>query len=118
MESKPKIGPALFFCVQGRVLFHGCTLDEAESYGDFMNYPYSHDEIWRRSYKRLFNVDFDYFPRGRVVYRKTDDTYIIYYDSCMEEYIKKVSDRYEGNKIAFGYDEHYKCHTCNEEYVL
>lgn len=116
-ESK-KLGPALFFCVDGELLFHGCSLDNGEPYGDFLNYPYSHFKIWEKYYECIFYVDFDYYPRGRVVYRKTDDTYLIYYDKCMEPFIGTVLKKYAGKKIEIGYDEHYQCNLCNEDYVF
>lgn len=111
------VGPALFFCVNGTLLFHGCALESAEPYGPFLNYPYSHDKVWRRCYGLKYKVDFDYYPRGRVVYRKTDDTYLIYYDVCMEPWIRSVMQKYAGKKIVLGYDEHYQCHLCNADYV-
>ena len=112
------IGPALFFCVDGELLFHGCSLDKGEPYGDFLNYPHSHYKIWENNYELKYYVDFDYYPRGRVVYRKTDDTYLIYYDKCMEPFIEKVTKKYVGKKMEIGYDEHYQCHLCNEYYVV
>ena len=118
---KPKssqIGPALFFCVNGELLFHGCSLDEAESYGIFLNCPHSHYDIWNIYYESKYDVEFDYFPRGRVVYRGSDDTYLIYYDKCMEPYIDSVTIKYAGKKIELGYDEHYQCHICNNNYAM
>ena len=113
-----QIGPALFFFVKGELLFHNCTLETAEAYGDFLNYPLSHFDVWDEFYGGKYNVDFDYYPRGRVVYRKNDDTYLIYYDRCMESVIGHVAEKYEGKKIELNYDEHYQCHLCNEYYVI
>ena len=120
MSCDNSIGPALFFCVDGFLLIHGCSLDEAEAYGDFLNYPHSHYKIWEKHYESKYNVEFDYYPRGRVVYRKTDDTYLIYYDKCMEPFIETVAKKYDGKgkKAILGYDEHYQCHMCNEDYVM
>lgn len=111
-------GPALFFCAEGMLLFHGCSLAEGEKYGDFLNYPRSHYDVWDERYFEKYGVDFDYFPRGRVVYRKTDDTYLIYYDKCMEADAEEVIRLYEGRNVETGYDEHYQCHMCNSDYVL
>ena len=113
-----EIGPALFFYVNGEFLFHGCSLNKGELYGDFVNYPYSHYGIWEKNYKQKYHVDFDYYPRGRVVYRKTDNSYLIYYDKCMEPFIEKVIEKYAGKNIVVGYDEHYQCHFCNKNYVV
>ena len=112
-----KIGPALFFCVNGELIFHGCNLEDAELYGAFSNFPHSHYDIWNDNYEQKYGVEFDYYPRGRIVYRISDNTYLIYYDKCMESYIDLVVEKYAGNKIETGYDEHYQCHMCNADYV-
>jgi len=108
----------LFFCVNGQFLVHGCELADAEPYGDFLNYPYSHHDIWNKNYRRQYGVDFDYYPRGRVVYRKSDDTYLIYHDRCVEPFIESVAERYVGKNVVITYDEHYQCHLCNRNYVI
>ena len=111
-------GPALFFFVNGDLILHSCSVAEGEDYGDFVNYPHSHFEIWEQNYQTKFNVDFDYFPRGRVVYRKSDDIYLIYYDKCMEPFMEQIIRKYEGVKFSLGYDEHYQCHNCNDDYAF
>ena len=113
-----KIGPALFFCVNGELLFHGCSLEDGEPYGIFSNYPHSHYDIWNNNYEQKYGVEFDYYPRGRVVYRSSDDTYLIYYDKCMESHIHLVTHKYLGKKIETGHDEHYQCRNCNKKYVI
>ena len=118
MNQNNLIGPSLFFCVNGELLFHFTSLEESEEYGDFYNYPYSHFQIWVKYYEEKYNVDFDYYPRGRVVYRKTDDTYLIYYDPCMEKDINKVIIKYKYKKIKLCHDEHYQCHLCNDDYII
>ena len=111
-------GPALFFYANGNLLFHGCEIKDGENYGEFVNFPHSHYKIWENNYLKNYGVDFDYYPRGRVVYRKTDDTFLIYYDKCMESAISEVTLKYHGEKFILDYDEHYQCHNCNEDYVV
>ena len=118
MNQNNQIGPSLFFCVNGKLLFHYTNLKHSEKYGDFYNYPYSHFQIWMKYYEEKYKVDFDFYPRGRVVYRITDDTYLIYFDPCMEKYINKVVSKYSDKKIELCHDEHYQCHQCNEDYIL
>lgn len=108
----------LFFYVEGNFLFHGCKLNGAETYGDFLVYPESHMDVWDKEYWGTYGVDFDYYPRGRIVYRKTDDTFMIYYDRCIGEEIQKLVDRYDGVRVLLDYDEHYQCHICNLDYVI
>lgn len=70
----------LFFIVQNDLLLHSCMLDEGESYGDFLNYPLSHDKVWQEYYQKKYHVDFDYYPRGRIIYNKREQRYVLYYD--------------------------------------
>lgn len=91
-------GPSIFFYANNNVLFYRCSLAKGEMYGDFINYPHSHDDIWRKNHQQKFLVEFDYYPRGRVVYRQTDDTYLIYYDKCMESVISLIAKQYPNKK--------------------
>ena len=113
---KDQVG--LFFYVNGRFLFQGVDLEVAESYGKFLVYPESHYDIWEKHYEYQYQVDFDFYPRGRVVYKKTEDTYIIYCDQCIEKEIVKLKAQYTGKKVVLELDEHYQCHMCNEFYVV
>ena len=106
----------LFFYVQGKFLIHGCSLEEAENYGDFLIYPDSHFEIWEKHYEEQYGVDFDFFPRGRVVYCKSEKRFWLYYDNCVGEDIKILSDTYYDAAVSLVYDEHYQCHRCNLTY--
>ena len=117
-DKRVEMGVGLFFFVNGKFLIHKCSLNKAEEYGDFIVYPNSHYEIWDKYYFENYGVDFDYFPRGRVVYRKKDDTYIIYYDNCIGDKIKRIKEIYSGKNTLLELDEHYQCHMCNEDYVL
>ena len=83
----------LFFYIpnQKNFLIHKCENNEAEKYGDFLNYPDSHMEIWDKYYYKKYKVDFDYYPRGRVVYNLSEDTYYIYHDICIKD-LNKILD--------------------------
>lgn len=108
----------LFFYVQGEFLIHGCSLEEAENYGDFLVYPDSHFEIWDKFYYEKYGVDFDFFPRGRVAYCKNEKKFLLYYDTCIGEGIQRLIDVYYDSKVILVYDEHYQCYKCNHAYCL
>ena len=112
-------GPALFFYVKGELLFHSCAMDEGEPYGIFVNYPQSHLKVWDGRYKSLYKTAFDYFPRGRVVYRKDQDLFMIYHDPCMDEVTctSLFEPIYGGHNYCLKTDEHYQCHNCNRNYI-
>jgi len=107
----------LFFYINGKFLVHGCDLEDAEHYGDFLVYSDSHFEVWEKHYAKRYHVDFDYFPRGRVAYRKTDGVFQILYDKCLDAVIQEFAKGYTA-PVTLGYDEHYQCHKCNPHYVI
>lgn len=107
----------LFFIVRGEILLHCCKIEEAEPYGNFLNYPHSHDKIWREHYQRKFGVDFDYFPRGRIVYNKAKQQNTLYYDGCIEDEVKEMLSRFSEGNCIISRDEHYQCHKCCAGYV-
>ena len=109
----------LFFAVNGRLLLHSCELCDAEDDGLFLGYPPSHMEIWNRLYYNAYKVDFDYYPRGRIIYRKSDDTFLLYRDRCITNgQLKEITDALGERNVEMGFDEHYVCQKCNEEYCF
>lgn len=116
----PMIG--LFFYVEGKLLAYKVALEDAEVYGDFLTSPVSHDTVWHKGVGLNRPVDFDYFPRGRVVYNKKQEKYIVYIDRCLDtpEHIAEILKAFGlvdcQQTIAF--DEHYQCHRCNKEYFV
>ena len=107
----------LFFYVHGEFLFHKCSLDEAEEYGDFLIDPEGHSEVWDREYADRYGVDYDFFPRGRIAYRRSDRKFRILYDRCIGDDIQILVDTYDSEDVELGHDEHYQCHGCNHNYI-
>lgn len=119
LKDNPMDTVGIFFYAKDRLIFHKCMLKDAEEYGDFLIYPYSHDEIWEKHYKKIYNVDFDYYPRGRIVYNTAEKSFWIYKDKCIASLIllSTIINNLGGiNKGELKTDEHYVCHKCNEEY--
>jgi hypothetical protein len=108
----------LFFVANGTLLLHKCAISEAEPYGDFLNYPESHDKVWRREHYKQYRVDFDYFPRGRIVYNRVAGTYSLYHDACITDMAESLVELYPRGKCTAALDEHYQCHICNPDYVM
>ncbi|MGN0169145.1 MAG: hypothetical protein ACI39H_00090 [Lachnospiraceae bacterium] len=121
-ENQNRGNVGLFFFIHGNFVFAGCSLSEAEQYGDFLVYSESHYHVWEK-YMRLkykeneMEVDYDFFPRGRVVYNKAEDLFIIYYDRCVEDNINRITRAYSDYHYITERDEHYCCHKCNKNYV-
>lgn len=106
-----------FFFVNNKFLIHKCTNEEAEKYGDFLNYPESHFDIWEKHYSTKYHVDFDYFPRGRVVFNIKENCYYIYHDKCITN-LSEIIKEYKNENYKVSLDFHYQCKNCNKNYVI
>jgi len=119
LAIKGRVG--LFFVVNGVLLPHTCPLLDSESYGDFLTYPESHDDVWQREYYRKYHVDFDYYPRGRVVYNQKVKIFTMFIDRDLDkpEILAEIIHSFglDGSGCKVDYDEHYQCHICNEKYT-
>lgn len=107
----------IYFIANDALLLHTCSLEDGEAYGDFINYPDSHDTIWQRDYYRRYHFDFDYFPRGRIIYNKLKNRYMLFYDACVISEAETLRNRYPKGKCIVELDEHYQCHMCNNNYI-
>lgn len=111
--NESKVGA--FFIVNGDILSNEVDVRDGESYGDFVNYS-SHWDLWRaaqRYYPALKNIEYDTFPRGRVVYNSKTRKYIIYIDPKLnnEIDIDLIADRFDlraGSYVIDDSDEHYQ----------
>ena len=74
-------------------------------------------EIWDKYYYKKYKVDFDYYPRGRIIYNVKEKIYYVYYDKCLEEIIHNLNIIPKNEKVKLLYDFHYKCHKCNKNYI-
>ncbi len=104
----------VFFIVNGKTLLHTCGHDQAEVYGMFLNYPLSHDEVWRKEHRKQYAVDFDYYPRGRILYDMEHNITRIFHDRCIENEAINIASDYEFVELLL--DEHYQCHQCHAKY--
>jgi len=95
----PSIG--IFWLIQSAgtaVLFtQRSALEDAEAYGDCLTHPVGHYELWERlqavpihSFKKrrlpiaIRSTEYEQFPRGRIVYEKPSDTFVIYADAKLQ----------------------------------
>ena len=106
----------IFFVVDNKPLIHCCSLEESEQTEYFCNFPFSHYDIWNLFYINKYKVDFDYYPRGRIIFDKTLNIFRIFYDPCAEEFGKSIIKKYDKN-CRLELDEHYSCHNCLRGYV-
>ena len=119
--TQPKVG--IFFFINGAFLFDSVPLDQGELYGDTIGFS-GHYDFWelmipQNTTERLFKShDYDYFPRGRVVYFQKIKRFKLYADSCMKQAdIEEVVATFELPTYQLARDEHYQCASCNQNYV-
>jgi hypothetical protein len=92
-NSQPRVG--IFWVAQKRngvakLITAGCPLEQAEPYGDFLTYGRGHYDVWT-AWRRNKTIDADHraivrsceyedWPRGRIVFDRSKDRYILYAD--------------------------------------
>ena len=122
----PKVG--IFYVIDGKLVPDTTPTKEADDYGDFKTHVTPHYKFWallkRFVFPKYKDLDYDYFPRGRVVYKKVEDRYSIYLDKCVMKDKKMVAQikkefnlPYNKCKVLVGFDYHYQCKKCNPKYV-
>lgn len=124
-ESRaPKVGP--FYVIDGAVFsdydeIRDITPINGKSDSDNNHYDYY--KLLRQFMPELKEYDYDYYPRGRVIYDTKNDTYNIFIDKCINknDIIEEIISEYylpkDKVKITDN-DEHYKCHLCNDNYSI
>lgn len=101
----------LFFYCREKLEVFSIPIEHAEKYGDFLIYPYSHDEIWEKYLRKKYRRDYAYYPRGRIVFNEKDAQYWVYSDRCIPRFELETMVKHLGEYI-FKEDEHYVCHKC------
>jgi hypothetical protein len=74
----PQVG--IFWILPAGLLAFGVPYTAGEKYGDFLNTPDGHYETWEELRKVSGKLPEDYiaYPRGRIVYRITDQKFLVY----------------------------------------
>lgn len=111
----------LYFYAYGNLLIDAVDLDNAELYGECKIGGSSHYDVWSEKYENMYKKPYDYFPRGRVVYKVKEDKFIVYADKCIAENgIKNIITTFglaNSNVDLDRTDAHYVCKKCNKYYL-
>lgn len=119
----PEVGP--FYFIDGVVYSSGEPVRDLEpSLIGTVDSDETHYDYWK-FYQSVFgsrNLDYDYYPRGRVVYDSKSDKYYLYADPCIrkdQNSLNKIIDEFNlpSGKVVVRDDDHYRCHNCNPEYI-
>jgi hypothetical protein len=119
------VNVGIFFKVANDFLVDAVPLEAGEPYGDAVQHGghYDFHELLRPAVptERLFKAhDYDYYPRGRVVYFPKRRVFALYADPCMTPgQINRVIDLFGlgGQTVELTNDEHYRCSRCNKSYL-
>ncbi len=107
----------LFFYAEQHWLIHTCSFRQAEEHNGFLNYPFSHEVIWEQLYFKKYHTDFDFYPRGRIIYDRQSKTYRVFHDICIKTEAAQFITAYSPERVLLLLDEHYQCHQCNRNYI-
>lgn len=113
-----KVG--LFFYVNEALLVDLVDIGYAQLYGEFKIGKNSHDKVWDEKYYKIYKKPYDYFPRGRVVYKYKENKFVLYADKCIDDNgIKEIINTFKleiNNTEIDRSDDHYVCKVCNKYY--
>ena len=95
--------------------------ENAVYFGDFGQVDSDHFDRWesyRKEYK-LPDVEYDYYPRGRVMFNSRIHKYVVVCDACIAsdpELRNELCSAYNlpSEKVVWDTDEHYTCFQCDE----
>jgi hypothetical protein len=119
------VNVGIFFKVANDFLIDVVPVEESEPYGDALQYGGHFDfheclHPAAPSERRFKAHDYDYYPRGRVVYFPKRNTFTLYVDPCLTpDDIKWIINLFglDGQTMEVAKDEHYRCSRCNGSYL-
>lgn len=115
----------IFFKVADSFIVDSVALEAGEPYGDAIQYGghYNFHEKYEPStvQEHRFRLhDYDYYPRGRVVYFPKRNTFILYRDPCLtDDDVQQIVGLFGLVKqpVEVADDEHYRCAGCTTSYL-
>lgn len=115
--SEPHLG--IFWLVDGKLLIESAPLSKCEEYGDHLNFPGSHIDVWEQWLqigKAPAQSEYEEFPRGRTMYSTGTNTFTLLADRCIlkrKDLIATIKDELRLPKqTSLGTDPHYRCFHC------
>lgn len=107
-----KVG--IFWFANGKLISDFKEVEYSEG-GQYVNYPYSHFDMWDKLKPYGEKGDFATYPRGRVLYDSFGKEMKIFIDKCITK--KQVRELATFVKLdayvwKIYYDQHYSCDNC------
>ena len=117
--KEPRLG--IFWLVRDTLIFDSIPLSESEPepYSTHRTHPRSHVDVWE-GWRVVGKVppesEYEEFPRGRLIYDTTNQSFTILADRCIlgrKELIGRIKEELHlPKKTAVGTDPHYRCFDC------
>jgi len=103
------------------MLAQGCRLADAEPYGDCLTFPDGHYEVWthwrrigppdRALARTVGETEYDEWPRGRIVFDRAIDRFIIYVDRRItsQDLTGRIVEHFRlpKDRVIIRHDQHY-----------
>lgn len=107
------------------ILVDATSLAEAEPYGDFLTHPRGHYQVWTRWQKKrsapgasrsnlhaIADHEYEFFPRGRIVYNIVTREFTLYVDRRLQQdaTIARIAREFRlaASTFTVRSDEHYR----------
>jgi len=115
--TEPRLG--IFWLVDGKLLIDSAPLSECEEYGDHLNYPRSHIDVWeqwKQAGDAPAETEYEEFGRGRVLCDRQGGNFTLLADTHILKRRRLIAtikaELHLPKQIALGTDPHYRCFTC------
>lgn len=117
LRAEPHVG--IFWLFRGEVLFDTTPLSEAETFGDFRIHSGNHISVCERfRLARMVppEIEYEEYPRGRVVFDSKSKLFNLLADRCIlrrKDILAKIKKQMHLPKTTVeGTDSHYRCFSC------
>jgi hypothetical protein len=118
-----KVG--IFFKIESKFLIDTVDVENGEPYGEALQHGGHYD--FHQSFnpslpheRRFLLHDYDYYPRGRVVFFPKTNKFVLYADPCLSANdIQQVMNLFylSEQTVEVAEDQHYRCAQCNKNYL-
>ena len=123
-ESKPEARVGIFWIVDGELLIDSTLLSEAEEYDDFRIHPRDHISVWetfQQNHTVPADIEYEEFPRGRVIYNTKTQRFRFLADKCIlreKSVVRKIMlALHLPRNTQLDEDSHYRCSRCSRRKV-
>jgi hypothetical protein len=115
--TEPRLG--IFWLVNGKLLIESAPLSECEKYGEHLNFPGSHIEVWEKwkhAGKAPADTEYEEYGRGRVLCDKQGTKFALLADTHILSQKRLIAtikaELHLPKQTSLGTDPHYRCFQC------